>query len=469
MRIKGVILAALPLLILVGALLWVASATRDEEAAADQVQRALRIQDDLGRLETLIHRAALERVTDAVGTRRLAEAERTLPDVLASLGATIRDGEQRTRLAATTPHARRALAAFRPGGDDDTGRTRALDKLEHAVDGMRRREAVVLAGRIARAGRAQRRNFAVMLAAGGLGVAASLGAALLFTTGIVRRVGVLEINADRLARGEPLAPPPPGSDEVGRLSAALTRASALLFERRHRLEELVARLFLAQEDERRRVAYDLHDGVAQVAAAAHGHLQAYAERFPPTDAIAGTGAEEALGRGLELAQRTMREIRAAIAGLRPTALDDFGLAAAIRLELDALRDDGREVAFVDRLGPERPSPVVETALFRIAQEALTNVRKHAGSAVSVTLLLERRGNLIRLEVSDAGRGLSGEEGPARAGERIGLDAMRERAALLGGEVRIEGRPGSGTRVLVTIPFSSEPGLSVATRHRSRKA
>lgn len=452
------VLAVLPLLILLVALFGVAGATRDEEAAFDQVQRALRIQDDLGRVETLIHRAALERATDVAGTRRLVEAERLLPGVLASLGTTVRDGEQRTRLAATAPLARQALAAFRAGDEDHTDGTRALDRLERAVDGMHRREAVVLAERRTRAERARHRNFAAMLAAGGLGVAASLGAALLFTTGIVRRVGVLELNADRLARGEPLAPPPSGSDEIGRLSAALARASALLFERQHRLEELVARLFQVQEEERRRVAYDLHDGVAQVAAAAHGHLQAYAERFPPTTAVSG----EALARGLALVQRTVHETRTAIGGLRPTALDDFGLVAALRLELDALRDDGREVVFVDRLGPERLSTVMETALFRIAQEALTNVRKHAGPAAAVTLLIERTRKAVRLKVADAGCGLSGEKRSVQAGERIGLDAIRERAALLGGDVRIESRPGRGARVLVTIPLVSEPALPGVT-------
>ncbi len=455
LRIKGLILTALPLLIFMGALFWVAGATRDEEAALNRVQHALRIQDDLGQVETLIHRAALERTTGGRATRRLVEAERWLPAVLASLGATVRDREQRERLAAMTPLAGRALAAFRPDGARG-GRGNAapaLDRLERAVAGMRGREAVLLAERMKSAEEAQARNLAVILAAGALGVAASLGAVLLFTTGIVRRVRLLELNADRLARGDALAPPPSGSDEVGRLGAALARASALLFERQHRLEDLVARLFQVQEDERRRVAYDLHDGLAQVAAAAHGHLQAYAERFPPPTATAA----EALARGLELVQRTVRETRAAIAGLRPTALDDFGLAQAIRLELELLRGEGRAVVFVDRLEGERPPPVVETALFRIAQEALTNVRKHAGAGAAVELLLERADRAIVLEVADAGRGLSTETRLARAGERIGLDAMRERASLLGGRVRIEDRVGGGTRVLVAIPSGPGPG------------
>ncbi|WP_375428543.1 ATP-binding protein [uncultured Sphingomonas sp.] len=454
LRTKGATLAALPLSFFIGALFWVAGTTKEEEAAVDRVQQALRIQDDLGKVEALVHRAALQRATGTDGPSRIAEAERFLPDVLANLDETIRDREQRGRLAAMTPIARQAVGTLRMGVADDYGAELAIGRLERAIAAMRRRESVLLADRKLWAERAQARNFAVTLAAGALGVVASLGAMLLFTTGIVRRIGILEANSNHLARGEPLAPPPFGSDEVGRLGSALVRASALLFERQRRLEELVARLFQVQEEERRRVAYDLHDGVAQVAAAAHGHLQAYAERFPPATIVAA----DALARGLDLVQLTVRETRAAIAGLRPTALDDFGLALAVRLELDALRDGRREVVFIDRLGTERLPPVIETALFRIAQEALTNIRKHAGPVASVMLLLESTGDAIRLEVADAGRGLSDGKGPAGIGERIGLDAMRERAALLGGRVRIEEREGGGTRVLVMIPNGA--GLSL---------
>lgn len=278
----------------------------------------------------------------------------------------------------------------------------------------------------------------------------SLAAMLLFSTGVVRRVRFLEANAHRLARGEPLATTPAGADEIGRLGSALHEASALLSERQHRLEELVGRLFQVQEDERRRVAYELHDGLAQVAASAHQHLQAYAERFPP----GVTEAQAALERGLVLVQRTVGETRAAIAGLRPTALDDFGLSLALALELDGLRPQVREATLEDELGDLRLSPVIETALFRIAQEALTNIRKHAGPSARVRLRLEARDGIVCLSIHDDGLGFE-RTGVAGAwsppGERIGLEAMRERAALLGGRLHVTSIPGEGTRVEVEIP------------------
>src|SRR5205085_11632407 len=146
-----------------------------------------------------------------------------------------------------------------------------------------------------------------------------------------------------------------------------------LAERERRLQDLVGRLLVAQEEERRRVAYEVHDDLAAVAASAHQHLQAFARHHRPRS----PQAREAFDRALELAQRTVREARRAVANLRPPTLDDFGLAAALRLQVGELRAEGWQVAYHEALGPARLPPLVETALFRVAQEALTNVRKHA--------------------------------------------------------------------------------------------
>src|SRR5947207_2956618 len=117
-----------------------------------------------------------------------------------------------------------------------------------------------------------------------------------------------------------------------------------LAEREQRLEDLVGRLLVAQEEERRRVAYDVHDGVAQMAAGVHQHLQAYAH--DPQAAA----APEQLERAVDLARRTVREARRVIADLRPTALDDFGLAAALRLQVESLRADGWQLTYEETLG-----------------------------------------------------------------------------------------------------------------------
>ncbi|TME38497.1 MAG: sensor histidine kinase, partial [Chloroflexi bacterium] len=123
-----------------------------------------------------------------------------------------------------------------------------------------------------------------------------------------------------------------------------------------RLQDLVRRLQVAQEEERRRVAYEIHDGLAQVAASAHQHLQTFADYHAPES----PSGRDALQRTVELVQRTVREARRLIAGLRPTVLDDFGLAQALRLELEALRGEGWQVTYDEDIGDTRLPSQIET-------------------------------------------------------------------------------------------------------------
>jgi signal transduction histidine kinase len=237
-------------------------------------------------------------------------------------------------------------------------------------------------------------------------------------------------------------------EQEARLAAeAATKQIAI---REGRLQDLVRRLQVAQEEERRRVAYEIHDGLAQVAASAHQHLQTFADYHAPESK---TG-REALGRSVELVQRTVREARRLIAGLRPTVLDDFGLATAIRLEVEAIRGEGWQVSYEEDLGDKRLASQIETALFRVAQEALTNVRKHAGRA-PVAVSLEQHEGLVRLEVRDWGRGFGvlGPQDRPRPGERVGLLSMHERVALLGGHCTVNSQPGEGTQVIAEVPLT----------------
>jgi signal transduction histidine kinase len=230
-----------------------------------------------------------------------------------------------------------------------------------------------------------------------------------------------------------------------------------LAEREHRLRDLVGQVLAAQEEERRRVAYEVHDGLAQTAAAAHQLLQAFARRYPPDSAKASGN----LDRALELVQQTVGEARQVIADLRPTALDDFGLPTAIRQQVQRLAGDGRRIGYEETLGEERLPSAVETALYRVAQESLTNVQKHAPSA-RAQVTLQRLDGSVRLRVRDWGRGFRPDDvatgdGP---GERVGLSSMRERIALLGGTFEIHSEPGAGTEVVAEIPL---PGSgSIAT-------
>jgi PAS domain S-box-containing protein len=227
-----------------------------------------------------------------------------------------------------------------------------------------------------------------------------------------------------------------------------------LAERENRLQDLIRRLITAQEEERRKVSYEVHDGLAQTAAGAHQLLQAFARQHPP-DSDKG---RKDLARVLELVQQTVGEARYVIADLRPTALDDLGLAAAVRLQVEKIRNLGSQVDYEETLGAERLPAEVETALFRVAQEALTNVHKHAPSA-RVKFTLQRLNNSVRLNVRDWGPGFDLEKatdggGP---GERLGLSSMRERVALLGGHLEVYSRPGEGTEVVAEIPTVQKDG------------
>lgn len=236
-------------------------------------------------------------------------------------------------------------------------------------------------------------------------------------------------------------------EQEARLTAEA--ANDQIAEREQRLQDLVRRLQVAQEEERRRVAYEIHDGLAQVAASAHQHLQTFADVHVPESPAVRADLE----RTVDLVQRTVREARRLIAGLRPTVLDDFGLATAIRLEVESLGADGWHVSLEEDLPAQRLPSQIETALFRVAQEALTNIRKHAGRC-QVAVSLSQRGELIQLDVRDWGRGfaMTGPRVRAGPGERVGLLSMHERMALLHGRCTVTSQPGAGTRVLAEVPL-----------------
>ncbi len=239
---------------------------------------------------------------------------------------------------------------------------------------------------------------------------------------------------------------------------AFARRLRSLGESERRFRSLVGQVMAAQEEERKRVAYEIHDGLAQTAAAAHHLLLAFTRRYPP-------GSDEArriLDRSLELVQQTVGEARQVIADLRPTVLDDFGLATAIRQQVERLEGEGRGIEYEETLEGERLPAAMETALYRVAQEALTNVRKHAGGEARVRVILRRDARSVTLCVQDWGQGFrvgGAFKYQARRrvepGERVGLSSMRERISLLGGRFSISSEPGSGTEVTAEVPLPPE--------------
>ncbi len=229
-------------------------------------------------------------------------------------------------------------------------------------------------------------------------------------------------------------------------NTALHRALAA---REYELQDLVGRLLQEQEDERRRVAYDIHDGLAQLAASTHQHLQAFDYQHRPRS----PQEQQDLDQLLSVTQQTVQEARRVIANLRPIALDDFGLGVALRRQVEYLRAQGWQIAYRDGLGGERFPPTLEASLYRVAQEALNNVRKHARTTCAA-ISIEQLGRAIILQVRDEGIGFApklAQDGD-EAGERIGLRGMRERLALLSGTLTVTSRPGEGTQVVASVPL-----------------
>jgi PAS domain S-box-containing protein len=237
--------------------------------------------------------------------------------------------------------------------------------------------------------------------------------------------------------------------ERKRAEEELRRLNQELAEREHELHSLVGRMTAVQEEERRRVAYEVHDGFAQIAAAAYRRLQTFAEHRRPESAE----AREELENAIALVQRTVGEARYVIANLRPIALDDCGLATAIRMQIEELQTEGFEASCEDTLGEKHLPSMMEINLFRVAQEALSNVRKHAETN-RLRVSIGRHDGVVRLEVRDWGRGFHPSEVRAAddPGVGVGLSSMHDRVALLSGSLQIRSEPGGGTSVVAEVPL-----------------
>lgn len=263
-----------------------------------------------------------------------------------------------------------------------------------------------------------------------------------------KAIGVLSLNAVR-------HPVRLSEEDIDVLQAvanhvAIAIDNAQLYDslrvKEHQLQRAAADLVQAQEEERRRVAYEIHDGLAQVLVGTYHRLQAYTERPGPRP----SAAKGELHQVEEQLKGSIEEVRRVIVNLRPTTLDDFGLELALRRQLDAAAEDaGWELDFQSDLKGTRLPPHVETAAFRIIQEAVNNVRKHARTA-RVVVSLRRRAGRLSMEVRDWGVGFRNRPAEQRR-SGIGLVSMGERAAALGGGFALKSSPGRGTRVTAWLP------------------
>lgn len=213
---------------------------------------------------------------------------------------------------------------------------------------------------------------------------------------------------------------------------------------------LLAGLVRAQEEERRRIAAEIHDDPVQAMTAVEMRLESLRRR------IDGGAERRALEQLTASVSAAIARLRRLLVDLRPPRLDREGLAPALRALLDRLRaETGVDANFEDRTLHEIPSDT-RTVLYRIAQEALANVRKHAEALEARVTMAERDGGIL-LRVRDDGRGFDPERAAEEQPGHLGLVSMRERAELVGGKFRITSTPGAGTTVEAWVPGEGEDG------------
>jgi two-component system NarL family sensor kinase len=247
-----------------------------------------------------------------------------------------------------------------------------------------------------------------------------------------------------------VANPKRSDEEWERLSRRLAAESS---ERRRLEKELKAlpnRILAAQETERRRIAAELHDGINQL-------LASIKFRLAHLDGKVQGEAAEFVTQSAELLDRAVREVRRMAKNLRPSALDDFGLVPAMEELVQEFRSHTKAVVEFKRSAmAKRLPPQVEMAIYRIFQQALTNIEQHAkASRVSVSLNVDAK--FATLNVIDNGIGFVNEEKePDEASDRgLGIINMRERTEALGGVFDLRTAPGKGTEIVVHVKLDGK--------------
>lgn len=217
---------------------------------------------------------------------------------------------------------------------------------------------------------------------------------------------------------------------------------ALEAERQY-LRHLIRR----QDRDRQLTSYDLHDGVVQLVTGALLHLEAYRGKRSQLD----QAGDETIATVTHLLRDALDESRRLIGGLQPTTLDEQGVIGAVEyLIAQHVGQNGLEIDFTHDLGELRLPSIVEATVFRIVQEALHNVLRHADTRRAAVTILRRDAEII-LTIRDWGCGFNTED---RNHRRYGLRGMQERSRLLNGTIRIESAPGLGTLIEVSLPTDS---------------
>lgn len=215
------------------------------------------------------------------------------------------------------------------------------------------------------------------------------------------------------------------------------------------LQDLSNRIIAAQEEERKRISRDLHDELGQALTAIKINLDMVNSEIPP----GFEGLKARVGDAVSLISSTLDSVRRLSFELRPSMLDDLGLITVLgKLVSDFRKRTGIEIGFEHYGIEERLSQEMEVTLYRVVQEALTNIMKHSGARkVEVVLTHEEDRGIVSLKVEDDGAGIPGQGRKETKG--FGLMGIRERVSLLGGNFRIFSQEGSGTKIFIDIPYT----------------
>ncbi|MFL5931537.1 MAG: GAF domain-containing protein [Gaiellaceae bacterium] len=232
-------------------------------------------------------------------------------------------------------------------------------------------------------------------------------------------------------------------DDDLRLVEALAARAAIGVDLSQRVSrEAMRKVVQAQELERTRLARELHDETGQA-------LTSILLALKPLEGAADADARAAVAAVRELVVSTLQDVRRLAVELRPSALDDLGLVPAVDRLAQTVAETGMRVDVEAHIGDERLPESVETTLYRIVQEAVTNVARHSGAG-RLSITLTRKNGAIVAIVEDDGKGFD----PARTGsDGLGLVGMRERLALVGGTLRIEAAAGAGTTIAAEVPLN----------------
>lgn len=218
------------------------------------------------------------------------------------------------------------------------------------------------------------------------------------------------------------------------------------------VEQLLAQVVLAQEEERNRISIDLHDSVAQWLVATSYGIQTFREALSTKEV---DKARSELGDMESIIGKSLKELRRVVVGLRPPALDELGLTHALRQSLEDLKNEGMDCKFSQEGTPVRLPSSMEIGVYRVVQEALTNIHRHA-NATKVSLRLQYQTDRLLVEIRDNGQGfdLSQTLTSAISVGHLGLLGMQQRAEMLGGNIKIRTNEGKGTTITLSLPVQS---------------